>query len=88
MYWIRFHGRKYLLIGELETGGAIATVHQYQNGLCSHASLSPDGQIKRFNKQLGNREDIELIGVANIPCPDIPAALDNMMSHPSWLGDE
>jgi len=59
---IKFKGKKYLLIGNLENGGPIATKKQYKNFTCSFAHLFPDGYIRIFNKIIGNKEDIEILG--------------------------
>jgi len=55
---ILFHGKEYLLIGDLKRGGPIATKEQYENGEISFAYLKPSGMIARFDKWIGKREDI------------------------------
>ena len=62
--------RIYYLIGSLETGGAIATKRQYENGELSFAHLMADGEIKRFNRVIGRREDIKIIGEADLSQKD------------------
>ncbi len=59
---IRFKGNDYLLIGNLQDGGAIATQDDFEHGRCSFAHLCPDGSVKRFTEVVGDREDIEVTG--------------------------
>ena len=58
---IKFKGKRYYLIGDLESGGAIATKDQYENGECSYAHLYENGDIMRFREKIGERKDIEVI---------------------------
>lgn len=79
---IRFQGADYLLIGE--TVGAIATQHQYENGLCSYAHLFPDGLIRRFDEVIGTKADIEFLD--GEPEVDVkPDAIGKVMRHHSWF---
>ena len=55
---ITLFGESYLLIGDMETGGPISTLEQYENFECSYAYLKPDGNIIRFGQVIGTREDI------------------------------
>ena len=55
---IRFKGKRYLLIGDMENGGAIATKKQYENGNVSYAYLFRDGKVRRFTETIGTRDDI------------------------------
>jgi len=61
---IRFKGRDdlYLIGGDLEEGGAIATKEQFESGAMSYAHLCEDGIVRRFNQEIGTREDIEFTG--------------------------
>jgi len=74
---IRFQNRPFLFIGnESKTDGSIATVHQYRNGLPSHAHLFADGRIVRYGEIIGSREDIEWGDVASVtPTLDAFASL-------------
>ena len=63
---IKFKGRQYLLIGNLNDGGAIATPRQYTNGYLSHAYLYSSGHINRLGKTIGARQDIEIIGETEV----------------------
>ena len=42
---VRLFGNDYLLIGDLQRGGAIATEEQYANAECGFAHLKPNGNI-------------------------------------------
>jgi len=57
---IKFKGKTYYLIGNLEDGGAIATKEQYENGECSYAHLHADGLVRRFGEVIGNKDDISI----------------------------
>ena len=61
---IRLFGNDYILIGDLENGGPIATEEQYSNFECSFAHLKQDGNIYRFGEIIGTRDDIELSNIA------------------------
>jgi hypothetical protein len=54
-------GEIFVLIGDLDSGGPIATVDAYQNFDVSYAHLYPNGAIMRYGKQIGTRDDIELL---------------------------
>ena len=58
---IKFKGRKYLLIGNLKIGGAIATKKQFENFFPSFAHLYANGEIKRYGDVIGKIEDLEII---------------------------
>ena len=58
---LRFRGSEYVLVGDKENGGAIATVEQYSTGECSFAHLYEDGSIKQFGEIIGTIDDIEWI---------------------------
>ena len=57
---IELFGESYLLLGDLKSGGPIATKEQYENFECSYAHLKPNGNIYRFNKIIGTKDDIKL----------------------------
>jgi hypothetical protein len=78
---IRFQGTEYLLIGDLEKGGPIATREQYESGACSYAHLQPDGTVMRFRDSIGHRDEIEVIGECEV---DIKASLVGMLTDESW----
>jgi hypothetical protein len=59
---IRFQGREYLLVGDLERGGPIATRQQYESFECSYAQLKRDGSVWRFGDTIGHRDEIEIVG--------------------------
>lgn len=80
---IDLFGERYLLIGDMETGGAIATIEAYENFECSYAHLKEDGKIVRFGKVIGSREDITLSTVMVDAGQDL-GALPNLLNHPSW----
>lgn len=58
---IRFKGKKYLLISDNESEGAIATKQQFENGLPSYAHLK-QGNVHRFNEKIGTVSDITFTG--------------------------
>lgn len=77
---IKFKGKVYYLIGgDLENGGPIATRYQYEHGLLSYAHLLPDGQVKRFNEVIGTREDVKVIGEATLKVKE--DAWDNLLDR-------
>lgn len=53
---IKFKCNIYLLIVD-----AITTRYAFENFLPSYAHLFPDGRILRHGKQIGTKEDIEII---------------------------
>lgn len=59
---IRFQGKEYLLIGDLVSGGPIATKEQFENFECSYAQLVRDGRVMRFRDSIGHRDEIEVLG--------------------------
>jgi hypothetical protein len=78
---IRLFGKEYLLIGDLQEGGPIATRSAYENFECAFAHLMPDGRILRFGEQIGTREDIEVLPVeveidGTVPLRQVLRSLD------------
>lgn len=61
IYKIKLFDEEFLLIGT-KNDGAIAKKEQYDNFELGYAHLFPNGQIKRFNKIIGHRDQIEFIG--------------------------
>ena len=61
---VEFQGKEYLLIGDLESGGAIATRAQYENFTMSYAHLHSNGDICRFDKTIGHRDDLKVLSSA------------------------
>ena len=61
---ITFQGTDYFLIGDIETGGAIATKEQYEKGQVSFAHLYPNGDVKRHGKVIGNKNDITIMALS------------------------
>jgi len=59
---VRFQGREYLLIGDLTSGGAIATQEQFDNFENSYAHLGEDGVVRRYGAVIGRRADVEDLG--------------------------
>lgn len=60
---IELFGQQYLLLGDFESGGPIATREQYENFECSFAHLQPNGDIMRFHEKIGTRCDIKILNV-------------------------
>jgi hypothetical protein len=79
---IRFQGSEYLLIGDLERGGPIATKEQYENGQCSYAHLNADGTVMRFGDSIGHRDEIEVIGETE--CDIGIHSLIGVLTDKSW----
>ena len=50
------------MIGDLDSGGAIATREDYENFRPSYAHLYPGGNIQRHEETIGQRADIEVLG--------------------------
>ena len=79
---VRFQGNEYLLIGDLESGGPIATQGAYENGEVSYAHLGCDGVIRRYCQEIGTKDDLEFIGESDTKLTD--DAFANILIHPSW----
>lgn len=79
---IRFQGAEYLLIGDLERGGPIATKEQYENGECSFALLKSDGSVWRFRDTIGHRDEIEVVG--EYETRQGAAAVIGLLESPTW----
>lgn len=61
MWRIKFKGDDYLFIGDTPRDGAITTKELYENFEESFAHLFSNGEIKRFNKIIGHRNDIQFL---------------------------
>lgn len=87
---IRLFGNEYLLIGDIESGGPIATKEAYENFECPYAHLAPDGKIMRFHEQIGTREDIEILKtkVEVSQNPPIENILSALVDPDSWAAGE
>jgi len=64
---IRFKGNEYLLIGDKNSGGAIATKEQYETFSMSYAHLMINGKIMKAGATIGTIEDIEFISDKELP---------------------
>jgi hypothetical protein len=64
---LRFRGEEFLLIGDRETGGAIATVEEYQSFTVSRYHLKANGEIWRFGQQVGEVSEIEWLDLDIVP---------------------
>jgi len=82
---ITFKGRKYLLVGTVKDGGAIATKRQYENGILGYAHLNSDGSVYRLGKQIGNRKDVKCFGWVTVN-PKPIASVNPVMSLLEILG--
>lgn len=82
---IRFQGNDYILIGDIEEGGAIATEAQYENGECSYAHLCTDGLIRRFRQVIGRLEDLEFVGTSENTIT-VAGAINTLLGK--WPNDE
>lgn len=83
---IRFRGKDYVFVGdELSDGGAIAVKDDYESGKCSYAHLFKNGDIVRFQQEIGTISDIEVVGQYIAPEPTISGFV-NMLTDPSWKG--
>lgn len=58
---IRFQNQEYLLIEN-----AIATEESFRNGEMGYAHIGDDGLVRRFGSVIGSRDDIEILGNANV----------------------
>ena len=67
---VRFHGTEYILVGDLASGGAIATADAYRHLERSYAHLYPDGCILQDARQIGQRDDLEDLGETDIEPTD------------------
>lgn len=66
MKYVKWKGKRFLLVGSLKRGGAIATVRQYKNGLDSTAHLFESGEIYQHGQLVGKRADLRIIGPADV----------------------
>lgn len=66
---VRWNGATWLLVGDLEDGGAIASVAQFKHGGISEAYLRVDGRIEQFGKTIGHRDDLTLLEPIEAPEP-------------------
>lgn len=82
MLTIRFQDTDFVLCGDLESGGAIATQDNYENGRCSYAHLFENGAIKRFNRVIGFVDDIKVTGDCD-PNVGIHSVV-GVFTDPSW----
>lgn len=80
---IRFQDREWLLVGDLESGGAIATDEDFVLGRASYAHLFSDGEILRYGLAIGSVSDIEVIDEHYQPEPT-PATMLGCMLDESW----
>ena len=55
---VKWQDRDFLLIGNKEEGGAIATEEQYYNFKDSEAHLFPNGIIRQYGKKVGTIDDL------------------------------
>jgi len=58
---IRWEEEEYFLLGTIETGGAICTLRQFDTFKLGPAHLFEDGKIMSYGKQVGTKEDIEVL---------------------------
>ena len=58
---VKLFGKDYILVGDLDLGGPIATMEQYKKFQLSYAFLNPDGNIVRFSEVIGTRDDIKVL---------------------------
>src|SRR5437879_4186436 len=80
---IRFKGEEYLFGGEsLDEDGFIGTKEAFESGIASYAYYFPSRGVLRHGTAIGTREDIEILGEANVTPND--EALMNVLTHPSW----
>ena len=77
---IRFQGEEFILLGTIESGGAIAKLEQIQGFLPSHAMLSPCGKVQRYRQTVGARSDIDVI--EEIESPEIKSLAG--LADPGW----
>ena len=70
MQKIKFKNQDFILMGDKEMGGSIATEHQYQNFEESFAYLTNDGRVLRYRQQIGTVDDIEFGEECNIEPSD------------------
>lgn len=82
---VRFQGNEYLLIGDLDSGGPLATREQYTAGECSFAHLFPDGRILRFGEQIGTQADLVF---CEGNAPQAPPAIASDSTAPDNEGDD
>ena len=69
---IIFKEDKFILVGNLEDGGAIAKREDYENFEMSYAHLFQNGEVKRFGVVIGSRADIlQLNAEGGWPLPKI-----------------
>lgn len=70
---IKFQGKVYLLVE-----GAITPQKDHENGVLSYAHLFDSGDIKRFNKVIGHKDDIEFLGMVDVDVKT--SAMENLLN--------
>lgn len=58
---VELFGEEYVLVGDLESGGSIATREAFEDFEDSYAYLFEDGKIRRFGHVIGDVSDLTLI---------------------------
>lgn len=74
---IRFQGQEYILVG-----GAITTEEAFYNGEMGYAHLGEDGLVRRFHSIIGSKNDIEILGDADVKMS--VEGIINMLTGNGW----
>jgi len=70
----KFNGNKYILVGSIKKGGAIAT-----DGQPSYAHLFEDGVIRQHGEEIGKRKDLKFLGWVEVSI-NFSEAMQNSLS--------
>ena len=82
---ITFKGEAFVLVGDDETEGAIATKEQYANGERSFAHLYRNGDILSFGEKIGTVDDIVFGDISDIEIS--PQAIENVLLRNRFSDD-
>jgi len=79
MQKIKFQGEEWLLVDN-----SITTEDRFKHGIVSHAHICKDGIIRRYNQEIGAKDDIEII--EEIEDVEIASdGIENLLLHRSWF---
>lgn len=80
---IIFEGNEYILVD----GSAIGTKESFENGTISYAHLCPSGEIKRFHKVIGTKDDIIFTGEFIEATPDFGDFMEGILGD-TWIRND
>jgi len=75
-----------LFAGSLDESGALTIQEDFMGGLASLAHYYPggEGRIMRYRRQIGTRDDLEVLGLEEELCPDMQTFFQGFLTDPNW----